>query len=141
MNLQTVKNDVRDYYANVNYRNTLLESHKKIGAKLTQCLTPDKIKSSNMGPTGVEKIVLDKMNLEERIKKINEHILYIDEAKKTLNVLEKEVITYIQNGYSIVRISDILFLNRYKVMKIRDSAIEKIYLNTLSTTLKRTQFD
>lgn len=134
MNLQTVKNDLRDYYANVNYRNTLLESHKKIGTKLTQCLTPDKIKSSNMGTTEVERIVFEKMNLEERIKKINEHILYIDEAKKTLNIVEKEIITYIQEGHSIMRISYLVFLNRYKVMKIRDEAIKKILIYALNPT-------
>lgn len=70
--------------------------------------------------------VFRRLVVEDRIKKLNNKMRYIDNAMHVLDEFEREVIEYSKQGYKMTQIAVQLDCTRKKVENARNRAIDKI---------------
>lgn len=124
MTFQHVKNDLDNYSINLSMMQELFEE-LKVNTKMSQTIS-DMPRGKNSISDSVSSEVFRRLVLKERIKMINERIEYIDEAIKRMDGLEKQIMEYVKNGYSITRIAVLVNRSRPTVTNIRNKGIRKI---------------
>jgi DNA-binding NarL/FixJ family response regulator len=124
MSYQQIKEDIYNYSIHKSICEELLEKNK-INTKMAQTYS-DMPKGKGNTYDGVCSEVFRRMVIEDRIKKLNNKMVYIDNAMYILDDFEKEVINYSKKGYKMTQIAVQLDCTRKKVENARNRAIDKI---------------
>lgn len=124
MSYQQVKEDIYNYSIHKSICEELMEKNK-INTKMAQTYS-DMPKGKGTTYDGVSSEVFRRLVIEDRIKKLQNKMVYIDNAMYILDDFEKEVINYSKQGYKMTQIAVKMNCTRRKVESARDKAIDKI---------------
>lgn len=124
MNYSKMRELVENYFIYIRERNNILTNYADPTHAVHKAPKGEAHVSINKSVT--ERQALRKVVTDDKLRKVNAKIDMVDLNVECLNDIEKKIISYIKYGDKLTSISRTTGIERRKVARIRDKAINKM---------------